>query len=112
MESKQYGRRTARCAGWASPACAYHKKEAGEPGISAGQTSVVGGLPSVRSRMQGTPLTTESLCNNDDSKRADVLQRCRSMGGKEIRFGSVNVGTMTKRSGEITEMISRKIGFL
>ena len=94
---------------WASPS-AYDKKDIGEPGNPAGRNSVGDGGLTARSSikteraLEPPPPTVSS--SRDDPKQTDALCGCRSM--VRLRLGTANVGTMTKRSDEIAEMVGRR----
>lgn len=104
MATTKHGRRTARCAGWA-PSTAYQKKEIGETGEAAA-LALQGGVPTAV-RLE-TPPSSEILETYDDPKKAETLRGRRRVNVQKIRLGSVNVGTMVKRSGEIVEMVGRR----
>ena len=109
MKSLKCGRGTARSIGWASPS-AYHKKDIGEPGNPAGRNSLGDGgltarLPGRTERALEPPPPTVSS-SRDDPKQTDALRGCRSWVG--LRLGTANVGTMTKRSDAVAEMVGRR----
>ena len=101
MDETQHGRRTARCAGWASPA-AYQKKDAGEPSASAVRRSLDAGLQSL---YDSCPSSIDCLAY-DDLNKAEKLHLHRSV--VKLRLGSVNVGSLLKRSSEVAEMVGRR----
>ena len=78
MESSQNGRGTAQSTPWASP-LAYVKQDSGGPGGTVGRGN----------------LTNEGA-------KPDEPRGC------QLRIGSVNVGTLARRSGDVVEMVGRR----
>jgi hypothetical protein len=74
----KHGRGTARSILWASP-LAYDKQDSGGPGGTVGR-----------------------LKSTNEGDKPDGPRGCR------FRIGSLNVGTLRKRSGEVVEMIARR----
>ena len=105
MNETQHGRRTARCAGWASPA-AYQKKDAGEPGASAARRS----WDDRRHPACDSCPSSIDCGKYDDLNKAEKLHLRRSVVSSVVRLrvGSVNVGTLLKRSSEVAEMVGRR----
>ena len=87
MASKKHGRGTARSIPWASP-LAYDKQDSGGPGGTVGRG-----------------IDTDSCCQFLDLNEGAKPEETQ---GNRFRIGCVNVGTLTKRSGEVVEMINRR----
>ena len=121
MERNKCGHLTARSRGWASPR-AYYKKDGpgilarpcgqGEPGVAADVSkSLRGGRSTACFAKSAKRVLERSPCRDiatadDDPKKADKTRtyRCEM----RLRFGSVNVGTMVRRSSEVVEMVGRR----
>ena len=84
MESNQYGRGTAQSTPWASP-LAYVKQDSGGPGGTVGRRN-----------------------STNEGAKPDEPRGC------QLRIGSVNVGTLARRSGEVEEsrifVVCRSLG--
>src|SRR5206468_1491119 len=107
MESKLHGRGTARCTTWAPPT-AYVKKEVGEPGVNAARCSLDGRRSNAQFSDWVFDLSPSRELETYDDLRADSLRKRRSAGGIGLRLGSLNVGTMVRKSGEVIEMVGRR----
>jgi hypothetical protein len=121
MEKNKCGHLTARSRGWASPR-AYYKKDGpgilarpcgqGEPGVAADVSkSLRGGRSTACFAKSAKRVLDRSPCTDiatadDDPKKADKTRTYRC--GMRLRFGSVNVGTMVRRSSEVVEMVGRR----
>ena len=84
MESNQYGQGTAQSTPWASP-LAYVKQDSGGPGGTVGRRN-----------------------STNEGAKPDEPRGC------QLRIGSVNVGTLARRSGEVEEsrifVVCRSLG--
>src|SRR5206468_11865662 len=97
----------ARCTTWAAHKV-YMKKEVGELDVSAALCSMNGERSNAQFSDWVFDLSPSGQLETYDELRADSLRKRRFAGGIGLRLGSLNVGTMVRKSGEVVEMVGRR----